>query len=99
MNLCVKNTFYFCTGSTGLGSLREKLRQGRVKLSVILAYLFKTPPLQVNFDGIFEIAGDGNVAHPAMIVIAAGNCQHRTSFDHIVTGGIMKSAVGIASDQ
>ena len=98
MYLCVKNTLYFSTGSTGSAILREKIRQDRVNLSVILAYLFKTPPLQINFDGIFEIAGDGNVAHPAMIIITAGDRQHRTSFDHIVTGGIMKSAVGIASD-
>ena len=95
----MKNTLYFSTGSTGSASLREKIRQDRVNLSVILAYLFKTPPLQVNFDGIFEIAGDGDVAHPAMVIITAGDRQHGASFNRVVTGRIIKRSVGIASDQ
>ena len=47
-------------------------------------------PLQVYFDGIFSVAGNGNVSHIIVVVVAAGDSEGCSSIDDVVSRRVVE---------
>ena len=55
--------------------------------------LFDNPSLQINFNRVLGITGYNDIAHAAVVVVAAGNGERRTTINHIIAGGELEGVV------
>ena len=62
----------------------KKIFGGKINGSV------KYFPLQVYFDSVFSAAGNGNVSHAVVVVVAAGDSEGCPPIDHVVSSRVVE---------
>ena len=49
--------------------------------------------MQINFNSVLGVAGHDNIAHAAVVVVAAGDGEGRAPINHIIAGGELDGVV------
>ena len=66
--------------------------------SNFLRGLFKYSSLYINFNRVLGVAGHNDIAHAAVIIVAAGDGERGASINYIIEGGELEGSVGIANN-